>query len=97
MPVGTIPFVTLTGVTVKPTPLQVAAFIAVIAGVGLIVTVTVNVAPGQLPKATDEVGVTVYMAVCTVFVVLVSMPLIFAALLPEAPPLNPVPEGGDQL
>ena len=88
-----MPFVTLTGVTVNATPLHTVVFIAVIAGIGFTITVTVNALPGQLPKATDEVGVTVYMAVCETFVVLVSVPLIFAALLPEAPPLNPVPEG----
>jgi hypothetical protein len=55
VPAGTIPFVTLTGVDVNAVPLQVAAFIALIAGVGSTVTVTVNVAPVQLPAA----GVTV--------------------------------------
>ena len=55
VPDGTIPFVPLTGITVKPTPLHTVEVIAVIAGVGLIVTVTVKVAPAQLP----EVGVTV--------------------------------------
>ena len=71
VPVGTIPFVPLTGVAVKATPLQVIAVIGlmvaagftvtgtVIAGTGFTVTVTVKCAPWQLP----EVGVTVYMAV----------------------------------
>ena len=45
VPAGTIPLVTLVGVTVKVTPLQVIVLIAVIAGVGLIVTVTLNTKP----------------------------------------------------
>ena len=47
--------VTLAGVTVKVAPLQINDVIAVIAGFGFTVTVTVNVEPGQLPA----VGVTV--------------------------------------
>ncbi len=55
VPAGTIPFVLLTGLTVNVTPLQLTVVICVITGVGLIVTVTVNVAPVQLP----DNGVTV--------------------------------------
>ena len=55
VPAGTIPFVMFTGLTVKSTPLHMEAVISLIAGFGFTVTVTVNVAPGQLP----EVGVTV--------------------------------------
>ena len=47
------------GVSVKVPPLQIVAVIAVIAGTGLTVTVTVNGAPTQPPRAADEVGVTV--------------------------------------
>ena len=64
VPVGTTPFVVLTGVELKATPLQTVVVIAVMAGFGLAVTVTVNGVPAQLP----EVGVTVYVAVCAVFV-----------------------------
>ena len=52
-PAGTIPFRPLVGVNVKVTPLQVTVLIAVIVAVGLIVTVSTNVNPVQLP----EVGV----------------------------------------
>ena len=55
VPDGTTPFVTLTGVDVKTTPLHTVLVIAVIAGFGFTVTVTVNVVPEQDP----EVGVTV--------------------------------------
>ena len=49
VPAGTIPLVTFVGVTVNVTPLHVIVLIAVIAGVGLIVTVTLNTKPVQLP------------------------------------------------
>ena len=61
VPPGTIPFVTFTGVTLKNTPLHVVLVIALTDGVGLTVTVTVNVA--FAPHSID-VGVTVYVAVC---------------------------------
>jgi hypothetical protein len=58
------------------------------------VMVTVKVDPVQLP----EVGVTVYVAVCAVFVGLVSVPLIFDAPLPDVPPvIPPVTDGAGQL
>jgi hypothetical protein len=84
VPAGTIPLVRFTGLTVKSTPLQMETVISVIAGFGLTVTVTVNVAPGQLP----EVGVTVYVAVCAVFVGLISVPVILAPA-PATPPVRP--------
>ena len=84
----------LTGATLKPTPLHIVAFIAVIAGFGFTFTVIVKVAPVQLPKATDDVGVTVYIAVCAVVVVLASVPFMFVPL-PDAPPVKPVPAGAD--
>ena len=59
VPVGTIPLVTSTGDTVKAVALHTVLVMAVTAGFGLIVTVTVNVPPTQLPSATDDVGVTV--------------------------------------
>ena len=52
-----MPFV---GVTVKLTPPQVVAVIALITADGFTFTVTVNVDPTQVP----DVGVTVYVAVC---------------------------------
>jgi hypothetical protein len=45
VPAGTIPLVPLAGVCVKPVPLHVVVDIAVTAGVGLTVTVRVNVVP----------------------------------------------------
>ena len=46
------------------TPLHVTAVIALISGVGFTNTVTVNIAPMQLP----DFGITLYVAVLTVFV-----------------------------
>jgi hypothetical protein len=46
--IGTIPFVTLVGVTTNGTPLHVTVVIAVTSGVGFNVTITVNAAPTQL-------------------------------------------------
>ena len=55
------------GLTVNALPLHIAGVYAPIAGLGLTVTVTVNVDPTQAPAA-PEVGVTVYVAVCCIFV-----------------------------
>ncbi len=55
VPAGTTPFVEFTGAEVKPTALQAVLVIAVIAGVGFTVTVSVKGVPLQTP----EVGVTV--------------------------------------
>lgn len=67
-------------------PLQMVVGLPVVTlGVGLTVTVIVNADPGQLP----DVGVTVYVAVCVVLVVLTNVPLISAAPLPDAPPVIP--------
>lgn len=85
VPAGIIPFVTLKGDDAKVPPLHTVAVIAVTAGIGLTVTVTVNGAPVQLP----DVGVTVYVAVCAEFVGLLSIPLMFAAAVPVAPPVIP--------
>jgi hypothetical protein len=51
--------VTSTGVIVKLPPLHTDPVIGLIAGLGLTVTVNINEEPGQLPNATDEVGVIV--------------------------------------
>ena len=60
VPDGITPLVPFVGVTLKNTPLQVVVLIGVILAYGLILTVTVNVAPVQVP----DNGVTVYVAVC---------------------------------
>ena len=69
------------------------------AGLGLTVTVTVNDAPGQFPRAADDVGITVYVAVCDVFVLFVSVPLMLVGVpLLAAPPVIPaVTDGATQL
>ncbi len=59
VPAGTSPLVPSAGVRVNDPPLQIVADIAVITGEGLIVTVTVNDEPVQVP----DCGVTVYVAV----------------------------------
>ena len=75
-------------------PLHIAATILVTPGVGLTVTVTVNVAPVHPP----EVGVTVYVAVCTKLVGFVRVLLMFTAFVPIAPPvIPPVTAGNGQV
>ena len=54
VPDGIMPFVPFVGVTVKLTPPQVVAVIALISALGFTVTVTVNTDPTQEP----ELGVT---------------------------------------
>jgi hypothetical protein len=80
-----MPLVTSTGVTVKAAPLQADPVIAVTAGFGFTVTVTVKLAPVHVP----DNGVTVYVAVCTELVGLVSVPVMLAAPAPVAPPVSP--------
>ena len=63
VPAGTRPLAPLTGVTENAAVLHGVEVIAVTAGFGFTVTVNVNDAPVQLPNATDDVGVTVYVAV----------------------------------
>jgi hypothetical protein len=84
VPGGTIPSVPLVGDTIKPAPLQIVAVIGEITGLGLTDTITVKSGPVQLPAA----GVTLYIAVCKVFVGLVSVPLVLAPL-PDEPPERP--------
>jgi hypothetical protein len=67
------------------TPLQLTPVIAVISAVGLIVTVTVNVAPVQLP----DNGVTIYVAVCAVLVGLCRLPFTVVAFVALTPPVSP--------
>ena len=55
VPEGITPFTPSVGVTVNETPLQVTVDIGVTVANGLTVTVTVNVAPIQLPDS----GVTI--------------------------------------
>jgi hypothetical protein len=69
---GTISLPLLLGVTVNAAPLHIVAVLLAITGRGFKVTVTVNVAPTQLPAAPD-LGVTVYTTVCTVLLVFVSV------------------------
>ena len=57
---------------------------------GLTVTVTVNTAPVHEP----DVGVTTYAAVTAAVVVLVRLSLIVACVLPDTPPVRPVPRVG---
>jgi hypothetical protein len=52
------------GVTTKVTPLHTVVLIGVTSGVGFTNTVTVNIAPSQLP----DFGVTLYVAVRWIFV-----------------------------
>ena len=89
-----MPSVPFAGVAVKVVPPQIVLVIAVMAGVGVTVTVNVKVAPAQLP----DNGVTVYVAVCAVFVGFANVPVMLLAPLPVAPPVRPpVTSGSDQL
>ena len=94
VPAGIIPFVILIGVTVNPALLQIVVLNGLIPADGFIVTVTENTDP--LPQVA-VLGVTKYVAVMAAFVVLVSVPLILAAPVPDNPPVNPEPVGTDQL
>lgn len=55
VPAGTMPSVTLAGMSVKLSPLHIMAFMVFITGAGFTVTVTVKAGPVQLP----DKGVTV--------------------------------------
>jgi hypothetical protein len=89
---GTIPLVVFTGVAVNEFPLQMVELIAVTAGVGLTVTVTLNAVPPQDP----EVGVTEYTTLMAALVVLVKVPEILAAFVPDDAPVIPATTGADQ-
>ena len=75
--------------TEKAVPVQTADVIAVIAGLGLTVTVTIKDVPVQLPRTAEVTGVTVYVAVCAELDVFVSVPVMSDAPLPDAPPVIP--------
>ncbi len=83
----------LEGITEKVPPLQIVAGWLGMSGLGLMVTVTVKLVPGQPPAD----GVMVYTAVWGVLVVLVNVPEIDDTFVPEVPPKNPEPDGDDQL
>ena len=90
VPAGTMPFVPFTGVTLKNTPLQLVPVIALITADGFTFTVNENTAPVQLP----DNGVTRYVAVLVMLVVLPKVPNIPpTADTCVAPPVMPVPVG----
>ena len=89
---GTISLPLLFGVIVNASPLQIVAVLLAIAGFGLMVATTVNVGPLHNPL----VGVTVYVAVCGMFVGLVSVPLILDCPVAVAPPVNPPVTTGNE-
>ena len=80
VPAGTRPLAGSAGVTVNVPPLHTVAVMLLIAAFGLTVTVTVKLFPVQLPSAGGDVGITVYVAVCDILVVLVSVPLMLVGL-----------------
>ena len=82
-----------TGDKVKVPSLQMMAAWPGKEGRGLMVTTMVKLVPEHVPMD----GVTVYVAVWTVLVVLTSVPLIEDNPAPPAPPVNPLPDGADQL
>jgi hypothetical protein len=76
-----MPLTPFTGVTVNPIPLQTVVTIFVTPGVGLTVTVRVNVVPVH-PLI---VGVMKYCTFTAAFVVLISVSLMFAVAPAPAP------------
>lgn len=95
VPAGTIPLVISTGVIANAIPLQVTAVNAFTVAFGLIATVSVKDAAA--PQFTVT-GVTMYVAVCTVLVVLISVPVTDATgVICDTPPTKPVPVGIDQV
>jgi hypothetical protein len=99
VPTGTIssPLIPppLTGVNTKLSLLHIISSLALIEGVGLTVTVNVNTSPGH---PVGDNGVITYVAVCTVLVGLVNVPVIILVPLADAPPVTPpVTVGADQL
>jgi hypothetical protein len=88
-----MPLVALAGVDVNVPSLQIVAVIAVTAGFGLTVTVTVKSDPTQLP----DVGVTVYSTSIAALVVLVKVPLMLVCAVPPAIPVMPDTEGADHV
>jgi hypothetical protein len=90
-----MPLVTFTGDTVNSTPLHTTLLIAVTSGVGFNVTITVNAAPTQL----SDLGITVYVTVCVVFVRFSRLPnTVVGLFVADAPPVTvPVNVGTLQL
>ena len=84
--------VPLTGTSEKEAPLQIVVLITVTAATGLTVTVTENTDPVQDPAT----GVTIYVMVLAILVVLARVPPIDVTPVPEAAPVMPVAEGVDQ-
>jgi hypothetical protein len=70
------------GDIVNASPLHIVAVWFGTTGRGLIVATTVNVGPLQLPL----LGVTVYVAVCAMFVVFVSVPAMLDCAVALMPP-----------
>ena len=88
IPSGTMPFVPFVGVTVKLTPLHNTVEIELISAIGGNETVTVK----KVPTQPDSVlGVTINVAVCVVFVRLLSKPDTIVLLVADVPPVT-VPE-----
>jgi hypothetical protein len=78
---------------VKVAPLQIVAVMALTAGLGSTVTVTLKVAPVQVP----ETGVTVYTAFCTVLVGLIREPVTDPPLPATPPVMLPETTGADHV
>jgi hypothetical protein len=65
-------------------PLHTVSLCAGITGIGLTVTVNVNTSPAH---PVGDNGVIKYVAVCTVFVGLVNVPVMILVPLADAPPV----------
>ena len=90
VPDGITPFTPSVGVILNEMPVQEVTVIAFIVATGNIVTVTENTEP---TTPLDD-GVTKYVAVLAMLVVLVRFPVILFTPVPcEKPPVNPIPVG----
>jgi hypothetical protein len=76
-------------------PLHTVSLCAGITGIGLTVTVNVNTSPAH---PVGDNGVIKYVAVCTVFVALVNVPVMILCAVPDTPPVTPpVTTGNDHV
>jgi hypothetical protein len=83
-----MPFVISVGVTANGNPLHTVTLIGLTSGVGFTNTVTENVAPSQLPA----LGVTIYVAVRSTFVLFHNKPdIVVSTFSADTPPVI-VPE-----
>ena len=91
VPSGTrFPFTPFVGTTLNEEPEQISTLLFAILIVGATVTVTSKLVPVQFPAS----GVIVYTTSIGAFVLLVNVPVILEALVPDVKPVIPVIAAG---